>query len=178
MIKAIYAIPRIAIAHPLQSNMSAKGSGRNLLISINTYSDGMLITEPGHVVRLKELGYIDHLSLAFADCTAGELHRYRMAGNIEIPGFMLFSYDDGRAVKAFIDKWMFETLDRLVIHCDKGQSRSGAVAAWAFYYLSGQGLYGKTKDQFWADNREISPNEHVAKILCEVSGITFREEDF
>ncbi len=178
MIKAIYALPRVAIALPLHSNIDAKGSGRNLLISINTFEDGKLITEPSHVKRLQDLGYVDHLSLAFGDCTAEELFQFCMSGNAEQPGFRLFSYDDARDIQSFVDKWKFDELDRLAIHCDQGQSRSGAVAAWAFLYLSTQGLYGKTADGFWADNNMISPNPHVAKVLCEVSGMKFDPKDY
>jgi predicted protein tyrosine phosphatase len=163
MIKSIYAIPRIAIAHPLFSNLSSKGNGRNILISINTWMREKLITKPGHIERLKELGYIDHLSLVFGDGSNGTKQ---------------FSYDDARAICAFVDKWKDSEIDRLVVHCDQGQNRSGAVAAWAFHYLSQQKLYGKTADQFWADNKEIAPNETVARILCEVSGMKFRGEDF
>jgi predicted protein tyrosine phosphatase len=178
MIKAIYAISRVTIANPVHSDLSARGSGKNLLISINTYPDGMLITKPGHVKRLIKLGYIDHLSLVFGDITAGDFQNFRMTGNNEAPGFKLFSYDDARAIKKFVDQWKFEEIDRLVVHCDKGQSRSGAVAAWAQYYLTQQGLYGRTANQFWADNREIAPNRYVAQVLCEVSGMVFKEDDY
>jgi predicted protein tyrosine phosphatase len=178
MIKAIYAVSRMAIAHPLHSDSSAKGCGRNLLISINTYRDGMLITEPSHVERLKELGYIDHLSFTFGDITSEELIAYRMKGNLEDPGFRLFSYDDARAIQEFVDKWKYDQIDRLVAHCDKGQSRSGAVALWAQRYCAAQGLSGFTETQFWSANREISPNRYVGRVLYEVSAMKFDPEDF
>ena len=168
MIKAIYAVPRLAIAHPLHSDMSAKGNGRNILISINTFTDGVLITEPSHVERLKFLGYLDHLSLTFADITAERLFSYRMKYGMENEGIRLFSYDDARAIQAFIDKWKYEEIDRLVVHCDQGQSRSGAVALWAQRYCAQQGLSGFTEKQFWPANREICPNKYVGQVLCEV----------
>jgi predicted protein tyrosine phosphatase len=178
MIKAIYAVPRLAIAHPLHSDMNAKGNGRNILISINTFTDVVLITEPSHVERLKVLGYIDYLSLVFADITAQELFSFRMSGGIEGTRARLFSYDDARTIQAFIDKWKYEEIDRLVVHCDKGQSRSGAVALWAQRYCAQQGLSGFTEKQFWPANREISPNKYVAQVLCEVSGMKFDAYDF
>jgi predicted protein tyrosine phosphatase len=178
MIKAIYAVSRMAIAHPLHSDTNAKGSGRNILISINTYPDGLLITEPSHVERLKVLGYLDYLSLTFADITAQELFSFRMKGGMENMGIRLFSYDDARAIQAFIDKWKYEEIDRLVVHCDKGQSRSGAVALWAQRYCAQQGLSGFTEKQFWPANREISPNKYVGQVLCEVSGMKFDPYDF
>jgi predicted protein tyrosine phosphatase len=177
MIKTIYAAPRITIYQALHS-ASARGSGRNVLISINTYPDAMLITEAGHVKRLIELGYIDHLSLAFGDITAEALFSHRINGDMEAPGVSLFSYDDARAIRAFIDKWKYEEIDRLVVHCDKGQSRSGAVALWAQRYCAMEAMSGFVETQFWTANRAISPNRYIGRVLFEISGMPFNEKEF
>jgi predicted protein tyrosine phosphatase len=178
MIKNIYAVPRIAISNALSSALKAKGSGTNLLISIATYEDHALIKEPSQRLRLQELGYIDFLALFFADITQDKLVSARMSGYLEPEGFRMFSYDQGRAVKNLVDAHKFEEIDRLVVHCDQGLCRSGAVAAWAFRYLSQDGLYGGAERKFWTDNREITPNLYVANVLCDISGMKFNEDDF
>ncbi len=177
MINTIYTISRTAFAYSM-TDSNAKGSGRNLLISINTHADGLLISEPRHHERLRELGYIDCLSLAFGDVTFDEVMSYRFSGRNEAPGFRLFSYDDARAIVAFVEKYKYDTIDRLLIHCDKGQSRSGAAAYWAWKYLTKDNLCLWTESKFFSSNRGIFPNTYVGKVHCEVSGIPYNKEEF
>ncbi len=177
MINAIYTMSRMQLGYSI-NDKNAKGSGRNLLISINTQPDGLLISEPQHHTRLRELGYVDCLSLAFGDVTFDEVMNYRFSGRNEAPGFKLFSYDDARAIVAFIDKYKHGNFDRLLIHCDMGKSRSGATAYWAWKYLSNDNLCPWPESKFSSSNKTISPNTYVAKVLCEVSGIPYTKEEF
>jgi len=82
------------------------------------------------------------------------------------PEYKLFDEDDARKIIAFIDKANAATANSsLVVHCDAGISRSGAVGTFACDYL---GLDYMT---FKEMNRNIRPNVYVSNILYRIAGM-------
>ena len=69
-------------------------------------------------------------------------------------------------VKSFDEKHQFMSYPTtLVVHCDAGVSRSGAVGLWACRYL------GYDEKEFRKSNKNIHPNSHVYDTLYELSGM-------
>jgi predicted protein tyrosine phosphatase len=177
MIKRIYAVPRQMVGEIITQSTAGSVATQSLLVSICSSKRERILSEQKHFDMLKSYGFGRVLELFFVDTTLEEFPQF-IAQHPGNPTLHLFSHEDARKLVDFINENKYGDIDRLLVHCDAGKSRSGAVAAWAFRYLSREGLVGKTSDQFWADNRQISPNPYVAKILCSVSGIEYREEDF
>lgn len=177
MFRQIYAVPRMVVRNLITHHKRGDIQTRSILISIFTDLNQRLITQESHRELLRTYGFVDWLELAFIDVTPGDFAQY-ISVRGDAAGHQLFSHEQAGLIRNFVDKYKNEDMDRLLIHCDAGQSRSGAIAAWAYYYLNRHGLVTFTPDKFWASNKDISPNPFVARMMCEASGMEYLEADF
>jgi predicted protein tyrosine phosphatase len=129
------------------------------LISIYTVPELRLIRYPEEK-KLFEMGCVKTLSLCFRDIIPSE------------PGSDVGLFDEAHAyrIKDFIDS--LHGIEKIVVHCDAGISRSGAVGLWACRYL------GQDESVFRANNPQINPNTHVYDTLYVISGMKASYQDF
>jgi predicted protein tyrosine phosphatase len=177
MVRRIFALSRIEVGNLINHFTPGTVTTQSILISISTTHAQKIITSDNHRETLRSYGVHDWLELSFADVYPHEFPVY-LAQLSDPSGHALFSHEHARAIVSFVDRWKDREVDRLLAHCDMGKSRSGAVIAWAYHYLSKNGLAEWTQEQFWGKNPRISPNRHVARVLCEVSGLEYRESDY
>ena len=70
---------------------------------------------------------------------------------------------DAEAIACFV-----ETADQrpIIVHCTAGISRSGAIGATLNEYFNKKCTLNESDhDAFWVQNRNVSPNLHVMKLL-------------
>ena len=124
------------------------------VISIYSSLPERVITEP-KATFLNSIG-CDHLSLCFKD--------------VSVEGFPgLITEEQAIEIVAFLKK--FSHKKKLLIHCDAGISRSGAVGFFACRY------YGLDELEFIKNNPYIYPNPYVFNLLYTVSGMKEAEDD-
>jgi predicted protein tyrosine phosphatase len=135
------------------------------LISIYTgeseHSSPEYLTE-GAIKTLNMIGMKKSLSLRFGDITDKMTDVIKMYPNIP-----LFTKQQADAVVKFCNDRKAETTDDvLLLHCDAGISRSGAVAEFAAE------VFGIPFDVFFRQNPQIMPNPFVRRLLRESAGLT------
>ena len=72
-----------------------------------------------------------------------------------------FTDDMARDIIGFVE-WQHRKNKNIIVHCDMGVSRSGAVAKWVNEFLGLQDLYLEDYQQY---------NRYVFNKLCECSGV-------
>jgi predicted protein tyrosine phosphatase len=109
--------------------------------------------------RLAEKGCLTSLQCCFGDILppAGS-----EAGSI--PAQYLFSRSEAVRIIAFLEE-VKEAAQVLILHCDGGVSRSGAVGLFACRWL------GLDETEFFSGNPGISPNPWVLQVLFETAGL-------
>jgi len=161
MITNVKVLSRDMIENLLKPD--AKVEVKWYLISI--YGQGKLFLTPPNIENLKTKGLINCLSLEFDDLTDKQYNNMSENYPIEFKrhNFKLFNEDQAREVIKFLDQSVAEDAI-LVVHCDAGVSRSGAVGLFATIYLN------LNEKDFWKNN-SVWPNEYVLRVLKSVSGI-------
>lgn len=101
---------------------------------------------------------IDVLSLEFDDI------------NIPINNMKLMTIDDGYKIKSFVDKYK-SSVNKIVVHCTAGISRSAAVGCCLARYLNGD-------DTYLFKTGKYMPNKFVYKCLCNALSIEYNDEVF
>ena len=132
------------------------------LISIHSDKEG--VSGPLNSSRLYSFGMNKCLSLRFADVTGDEpfLHELKRLGR----ECVVFNEHHASAVVLFVDAIQDSPIKQtLVVHCDAGFSRSGAVGTYAALRC------GIALDRFNSVNPFLSPNVHVLATLKRVSGM-------
>jgi hypothetical protein len=130
------------------------------LISINHEPHGHLLND--EFVIIKKMEKVPKLSLYFSDCTLAE---YNKVKSKDVKDHLyLFNEDHAKQIVNFVTDNK-DKIDLLIIHCEAGQSRSGAVGLWANRYL------GLNEKQFLQDNKKIFPNAYVYNMLYVASGM-------
>ena len=131
------------------------------LISIHGPSRKLLNSKK--IRKIGEMGCKDYLSLCFYDMTDSEyvcrddkLFNWRQAQAI---------IDFGKEINKGKDKSV------LVIHCDGGVSRSGAVSTFLNDY------YGLDFKDFKRLNPQIKPNHYILRVLKEESGLGINKKN-
>jgi len=131
------------------------------LISIHGPSRKLLNNRK--IRKIGEIGCCGYLSLCFYDMTDSEhvsdddkLFNWRQAKEI-------INFGDG------INKGKDKSV--LVIHCDGGISRSGAVSTFLNDY------YGLNFRDFKKRNPKIKPNHYILRVLREESGLGINKEN-
>ena len=164
MITQVLAMPRVCLEMPdlIRKRCANK---RWLLISISSTREEVPSME--ELADLKRYGCEGFTVLWFSDLTP---EMFDDECRRQYPNLVLFSEQDARQILDFvIGVNMRIALGNftLVVHCDAGISRSGAVADFLCDYL------GLDRERFNKENN-IYPNTHVKNILRRVAGMTPR----
>lgn len=147
-----------------------EGASKDIIISA-PFSVISIISRPedrlfdgSEFPKLEPFGFLGALTMCFKDYSTTEIKE----GNVDYS--FLFNKNQAKKIKLFIDKYEAKYMSThyysaLLVHCDAGISRSGAVGLWACRYL------GLDEDKFRKDNPRIQPNYYVYDILSKVSGL-------
>jgi predicted protein tyrosine phosphatase len=132
------------------------------LISIHGDSNKFLTDQ--NVAALKSIGMLGSMSLEFWDVTDDKNSLDAMTRHGY--SYILFDNEMAKQVVGFLDRRKMETGDHtLVLHCDAGISRSGAVAEFAAEF------YGIHVEVFEKENPYLKPNPLVRRLLRQVAGL-------
>jgi predicted protein tyrosine phosphatase len=153
MIKKIIVVPRLIIEDYIKED-SADYWNNWALISISTSEEEIVANKD----ILLHKGCIDYIECVFADITKKEQEEFRM-DHLEV-----FSEKTAKKIIGFIDR-IKDNVDILVVHCDAGVSRSGAVGVFACRYL-------KLDEKEFRRQNSVLPNMYVLQVLNEASGQT------
>jgi len=149
-IRKITTCPRMYIRQIIDNKIDINDGITWALISI--YSMKELISTPQRIQNLKEIKCIDYLNLKFSDIEK------------EKKGEILFNEDHAKKIFELINK-VKNKAEILIIHCQAGISRSGAVGLFLCRAL------GLNEGLFWLWNPRIYPNNHVLNVLGKISPI-------
>jgi protein-tyrosine phosphatase len=117
---------------------------------------------------LKDMGCVDYANSCFMDITKEQYEKHNRTIYMEN---MLFDTNRAERIVHFVDK-IKDSCVRLIVHCDAGVSRSGAIGLWVTRYL------GLDEKKYCDSNLGIKPNLHVVDVLSDVSGIKKDYEQF
>lgn len=110
------------------------------------------------------------LKLEFDDITERELQQYPK-------GYKLFSEADAERIKDFADSRL-DPEKKLIVHCDAGISRSGAVGFCLNDYLNNYiESHYRHLASFLRDNPHIVPNPYISRVLNKVLYYSDLKED-
>ena len=131
---------------------------------ISIHGDSKKFLTDKNVEALKKLGMLGCLSLEFWDITddkdcleSMDHHGYK---------YILFDKEMAKQTVDFLERRKLEAGDHvLVLHCDAGISRSGAVAEFAAEF------FGITTETFEKENPYLRPNPFVRRLLRESAGL-------
>ncbi len=184
MIKYVKIVPRMAMELLLEKNPLAMSKVLFndtqtpwALISIfglvnemnkNGGRDKNTLISKDNFPILKEMGCVDYCNSCFMDITKEHYEKHNRTIYMEN---MLFDIPRAEKIIYFLNS-IKDKCERLVVHCDAGVSRSGAVGLWATRYL------GLDEKKYSDSNLGIHPNLHVVDILSEVSGVKKEYRDF
>lgn len=130
------------------------------LISIYGSSEELLTPENKEILR--GMNCQEMLSICFWDITEIQ---YPNVINAH-PNAVLFEVEHAKKIVSFLDGLKDRPgNETLVVHCDAGISRSGAVGSFASDY------FGLNYEEFKKMNR-VLPNYHVRRLLNLVAGNT------
>jgi predicted protein tyrosine phosphatase len=132
------------------------------IISIIDYPHDTLLTK--EFIELNHLMEVPQITIWFNDITYKDYHR--MSRHVK-ESLRLFTESDAKLILDFV-KTVNEIprVMTLIIHCEAGVSRSGAVGLWANRYLN------LDESLFRRHNSNIYPNSYILKLLSDYSGIT------
>ncbi|MFA5313595.1 MAG: hypothetical protein WC375_09835 [Methanomassiliicoccales archaeon] len=131
------------------------------LISIYTNPSQLFLTDSA-CISLRRQGCVGMLPVMFADATESNFE----AVKTKEPHTVLFGDNEARQIMAFIQGAKRDTQPAvLIVHCDAGVSRSGAIGTWINDFLEMD--YSKFKK----NNPYIQPNPHVLKKMRDISGM-------
>lgn len=164
MIRHIYVFPREVIATVIR-NQETISSLSWALISIYSSPPEQLITED-KIELMHRMNCGPILNLCFGDITKEQFERIKVATPKTLDqGLRLFDETDAHKILDFVKILNDEPIGTLVVHCDAGISRSGAIGLFITRLL------GLDEKEFRKNNRYIHPNNFIYDVLTEVSGI-------
>lgn len=168
MISEIIIYPRSVIRQFLRGTRPVKSPWA--LISICTCPEEKLIKKSDEETLLA-LGCRKYITYFFGDYTnIGYWKKAAKEANKEI---FVFNEEKAKHLITFIDNLEHDSEKlTLLIHCDAGISRSGAVGVFTCRYL------GLDEKSFRVKNPYIHPNSEVYDILYRVSGKKKEYEKF
>jgi predicted protein tyrosine phosphatase len=116
------------------------------------------------VAALKGIGMAESLSLEFWDIT--DSPRLIEELKVKYPQYILFSEEQAAKVAKFMaDRKAEKGDDILVVHCDAGISRSGAIAEFACEF------FGMGRKEFLKENPYLHANPMVLRMLRNAAGM-------
>jgi predicted protein tyrosine phosphatase len=168
--RIISVLPRATVRHIIEHKEPQ--AGHWALISIYSSPKEKLVG-PEEEETLKEIGCEKVLSLCFGDYDYSCLEVIKERNEEEL----LFNTTHAEKVidfvKSFDEKHQFMSYSTLlVVHCDAGVSRSGALGLWSCRYL------GYDEKEFRKTNNNIHPNSLIYDTLCKVSGMKESYQNF
>jgi predicted protein tyrosine phosphatase len=160
MIKRIHVVNR-RFAELLCSGVGAP-TDEWIFISVYNNKKDKLIKSDVEIDALKSNMCKDHLSLQFWDITKSQYEKFHKS----FPGARAFSKKDAKSVIDFLKKHHnSEKESVLIVHCDAGVSRSGAIGWFACKFLN------VNRKMFLHYNKNIFPNKYILKILENMAKI-------
>jgi len=161
--RTILVLPRAEVRYLIENKKPVDHHWA--LISIYTSPKERLVT-PLVEKELKKQGCDKVLNMCFGDYDKNVWDKIK--GTKEAPYF--FNQKQAQEIIEFVKFFdekhqLMSYTTTLVVHCDAGVSRSGAVGLWACRYL------GRDEKEFRKLNKNIHPNSHVYDTLYEVSGM-------
>ena len=136
------------------------------LITISEPGEGDLIKDCEDCKKLARQNCYEHLSLIFHDINSEQ--RAALLSEDSNDRFIYFDKNMGQQILDFLNKIQGMRIEGLVVQCNAGISRSGAVGIFACRY------YGLNETQFRESNKYLAPNTLVYDTLVDLSGM--REE--
>jgi predicted protein tyrosine phosphatase len=166
VIKKIVVLSRLWVEAFLKKERPIENITTEPWSLISIYSDRPLLDE-SNTITLKSLGCDDYLTLRFSDITKTT---YNSIPEDELKTINLFTREQAHQIINFLDT-IKNKVETLVVQCTAGVSRSGAVGLFAHRYLN------TDEEEFWRQNKNILPNEHVLQLLMEASGLRDNYEE-
>lgn len=168
MIGSVKVLSRTQLLYSIltESNFYEEGVNWNL-ISIYTMEDEEVICE--NVLSILDKMHCKRtLSLRFSDVNEKVFFKY----NDKYTNQILFNKEHAVKIITFINELEdVEGEEHLIVHCDAGISRSGAVATFLSDYLS------LNKEIFNQMNIGIMPNIYILNMLREMTNLKINEEN-
>lgn len=167
MITKVKVYDKVTVQRIIENSKSYSESQPWYLISIYSAPDDSIITAEA-VEALRSCGCLNCYATHFWDISNPEqVASFEESWN-EIhgddPNFVFTKYKAQRII-TFIDHCNRNEEDvTLIMHCDAGISRSGAVGRFAIQYL-------RLKDEALESLHPLHPNLHVLTLLKRVSGL-------
>lgn len=153
MVAKIRVVPR-----EIALDLAKKGNTTGLaVISICSKKEDIIFTEE----IKKKLKCDDIITLVFADITETDL---KIVPELS-KRYPIFTADKAQEILNFLNHLQKKDIKLLLVHCDAGISRSGAIGIFAVRYL------GLDESEFRKKHKYIGPNSMVYDILMEVSGL-------
>ena len=112
-------------------------------------------------LTIKNIKHVPTISICVSDCS---LKEYERCGDDVKNNLILFNDKLAKQIINFVNTYK-DKIDTLIVHCDAGESRSGAVGVWANRYLE------LDEKEFLENNKKIYPNSYIYNILYSVSGM-------
>ena len=158
MLNQILVFPRACLEAPEAISMRCDNKTWYLISISSTREE---IPSLAELASLEEYGCAGYITLSFGDLTSEDYYKIRKL----YPRIDLFSTEDANQILDFISciRNLTEP-SSLVVHCDAGISRSGAVGDFLCDYLD------LDRDKFDREN-SILPNSYVISILRRVAGL-------
>jgi len=164
MIRHIRVFPRKVITDVI-TNQETISSLSWALISIYSTPAEKLITDD-KVELMHRMNCKSILNLCFGDISKEQFERIKSITPKKLDsGLRLFDETDAHKILDFVKLLNDEHVGVLVVHCDAGTSRSGAVGLFI------NRLLGLDEKEFRKVNRYINPNSYIYDILAYISGI-------
>lgn len=104
----------------------------------------------------------DVLYLRFDDLTKLQVKQIKKPSR----DYTLFNLDFAKQIKDFSDKWVNKGINKIIVHCAAGVSRSGAVACTLSRYYNGSDISYFSKGC-------VYPNELVYELMCKALDLNF-----
>jgi hypothetical protein len=135
-----------------------------ILISIYSGPKGPVIKTEFDFEVLCVKGCVDCEAFEFHDITMENYVRFKKVYRMEHNRYKVFARGQARKIVSYIKRYHKDERDlTLVVHCEAGVSRSGAVGLFACR------LFGLDECRFRARHPAIDPNPHVFDTLCSVA---------
>jgi len=160
MINKILVFPR----HFVEKNIDLFNKHKIGIISIIDYPKDILLTNT--FKDEKNISQIPEISVCFNDITKDDYDQFDEANK---KAYILFNKKHAEYIINFVNIFKNE-IDILIIHCEAGIARSGAVGYWACRYLE------LDLNLFMKLNLYILPNYFVYDILHKMSGLRIKND--
>jgi len=155
MIDSILVLPRHIVDNIIMHADPAPGIWN--LISI--YGDSEELLTEGAIEILREKGLGNYLSLEFWDLSDKEFDEVKA----DYPAAVLFDKEHAKKIIKFVEELQeSDEKHKLIIHCDAGVSRSGAVGCFI------NDVRGGSHDMLMLKNPNILPSAYVSSVLNRV----------